>query len=153
MPSNNIIHLQTLRLQVMQRDLKTPLSHPGLPQKSSAKASSEPMSGYVATVVGIIIRLTKTSGRNYEKLPTFVRSALDDHCAEGNSTCRLIRSWLLDVALADQPEVDNQTDAGPMDRVFRHNRFWRPGSQFLEQADKRRQEKLMAFFDELEAGD
>ena len=106
-----------------------------------------------ALTVRLVLGLSREHGRDYEKLPQLVRVALDDLCADGNAACRLVRSWLLGQALADERPANPQPLTNVGDRVFRHNRFWKPGSQWLQQADERRRAKLLSLLTEVERGE
>jgi hypothetical protein len=108
-----------------------------------------------AILVGIILRLVQR-GVIYDRLPTIVRRALDDFCADGDATSKLVRSWLL-----ERP-FDSDDDLGPcdidrligsrfdQDRIFRHGRFWRPDSPYLHRADAKRRAALAQMLVELE---
>jgi len=155
MPNDNVVDFPSFRLSKLRTSLaiqSKDSSHFELPDIPQATLFRQTGTTDSALVAGLVIRLTRTNGRCYDRLPTLVRTALDDLCADGDATCRLVRCWLLDESLADQPPVSTSAPVGQMDRIFRHNRFWRPGSPWLEKADNRRREKLTALLAELEGG-
>lgn len=156
MSINNIIDFPTFRSNRLQRSRPSQsnsylhLELPEIPEAALEKATGTSDSALVA---GLVIRLVKLNGRHYDGLPPLVRIALDDLCADGDSTCRLVRCWLMDEALVDQPPASPLRPGCQFNGVFRHNRFWRPDSVWLRKADDRRRQKLEALLAKLESGE
>lgn len=105
-------------------------------------------------VAALVLRMSKRFGRSLDALPSILRDALGDLVAEGDPTARLLYAWIDDPRSTNQGILDAarqpafrrslSSSKGPLSeaRIYRHRRFWRPGSLRLVEADQRRIERL-----------
>jgi hypothetical protein len=122
---------------------------PQVPLPNTALPDDEP-----ALVAALVIRLAARLGRSLDALPSILRDALGDLVAEGDPTARLLYAWIDDPRSTDQEFLEAARQpafrrslpgtARPLSeaRIYRHRRFWRPGSLRLVEADQRRIERL-----------
>ncbi|MBY3102859.1 hypothetical protein HFO69_35215 [Rhizobium laguerreae] len=105
-------------------------------------------------VAALVLQMSKRLGRSLYALPSLLRDTLGDLVAEGDPTARLLYAWIDDPRSTDQEILEAARQpafrrslpgtARPLSeaRIYRHRRFWRPGSLRLVEADQRRIERL-----------
>lgn len=147
-----IFDAQIHRLRHLQHAMRaslTPESRSAPPLELERSAADLP-EDEPSLVAALVIRRVRRNGRSIDVLPPILQQALSDLAAEGDPTVRLLYAWLdspmetdKDVLeAARQPSCRRTPPSASSrwsgERIFRHQRFWRPGSPSLAEANQRR---------------
>jgi hypothetical protein len=159
MPNGRIIDLNVHRLRLQLGAMKNLAPT----RRQTCRPLTSPILAIpddeAALVAALVIRLAARLGRSSDNLPRSVNAALMDLVSAGDPVARLLYAWI-DCGSTDddfpqpfrqpsdrcQRPVAGQSAFGML--IYRHGRWWRPGSQKLIEADQRRLDRLQTLLSE-----